>query len=191
MLLEKRKTIFQFRTRSALRGFSLLELMTVAGIIGIMTSIVLVSFSSGRTDEVLKTSAREVANALREVQNDALSGLRPSGVNSGSTVCWFSIERSGSSSVNLKVYHSNVSDCSSGMGQLSIRTFQLKGGATFSSSMAYGFRLPHGRVVDTAGADIPGGIKTIMISAAGKSIAVCLDPASGAIRETSVGGSCS
>lgn len=192
MRFKHKKNFFQFHARPVLRGFSLIELMTVTGIIGIMAAIVLVSFSSGRTDEVLKTSAREVANALREAQNDALSGLRPSDVPASRTVCWFSIENSNSTDALLNVYHSNASDCGSGRGSSIVRTLKLQNGATFGSAVSYGFRLPHGNPVSPSdGAALSSGVKTITITAAGKSIAVCLDPASGAIRETVVGAACS
>lgn len=189
MRLKKNKTLF--RSRAALHGFSLIELMTVAGIIGIMTSIVLVSFSSGRTDEALKTSAREVANALREAQNDALSGFRPSSVPSQRIVCWFSLEQINSTDAMLKVWHSHPNNnCTSGLSYEEVRTLKLQNGATFGSTVAYGFRLPHGQVVSPSDGSLVSGMKTITITAAGKNIGVCLDPASGAIRETAVGGSC-
>lgn len=192
MRLKKNKILFRSRACAVLHGFSLIELMTVAGIIGIMTSIVLVSFSSGRTDEALKTSAREVANALREAQNDALSGFRPSSVPSQRIVCWFSLEQAGSTDAVLRVWHSHPNNnCASGLSHEEVRTLKLQNGATFGSTVAYGFRLPHGQVVSSSdGLPVSGGMKTITITVAGKNIGVCLDPASGAIRETTVGGSC-
>lgn len=182
----------QSRIIRKLHGFSLLELMAVIGIIGIMASIVLVSLSRGKSDEMLKTLAREVANTIRETQNDSVSGLRPLDVSG--TVCWFSFEWETQTSANVKVYSSNNSDCSTPppMQSHPLSNLQLSGGASFTGgSWSYAFHLPHGEVVRSDGSGFGGAMQSIGIQLSGRNIFVCIDPISGSVYETAVGGSCS
>lgn len=58
-------------------AFSLMELMIVIAIIGIMTGIGLVSLNSSKTTRALENASREVAAAIREAQNNALTGRQP------------------------------------------------------------------------------------------------------------------
>jgi len=65
-------------------GFSLVELVIVMAIISIMTAVGLVSLQSSRTATQLEASGREVAAAIREAQNNALTGKN---ANSTGTIC--------------------------------------------------------------------------------------------------------
>jgi len=56
------------------KGFSLIELIIVMSIISIMTVVGVISIQSRRTTTQLETSAREVTAAIREAQNNALTG---------------------------------------------------------------------------------------------------------------------
>ncbi len=61
---------------SAQRGFTLIELLISVAIIGILTAIVVVKYKSFDSTVLLKSSAYEVALALRESQVKAMSATR-------------------------------------------------------------------------------------------------------------------
>ncbi len=56
------------------KGFTLIELLIVIAIIGIMTSALFLSMSKSGTTNALKVASRQLAGALRETQNYALTG---------------------------------------------------------------------------------------------------------------------
>lgn len=58
------------------KGVTLAELIVVVGIISIMTGVVFVSMQGSRTESEVRAAAREVAAAVRSVQNDAISGKK-------------------------------------------------------------------------------------------------------------------
>jgi prepilin-type N-terminal cleavage/methylation domain-containing protein len=60
------------------RGFTLIELLVSIGIIGIVTSIVLVRYGSFDSTTILKNAAYDVALALRESQVRSISVVRGS-----------------------------------------------------------------------------------------------------------------
>jgi len=69
-----------FKLQSRQAGFSLVELMTVVAIIGIMTSIGLVSLNASKTQKELQMEARKVAASIKLAQNNAIVGrMGPSG----------------------------------------------------------------------------------------------------------------
>ena len=51
-----------------------MEIMVVIAIIGIMSAVALVSLSKGKEQKAVEAAAREVASAIREAQNYALTG---------------------------------------------------------------------------------------------------------------------
>jgi len=65
------------------KGFSFVEIMIVIAIIGIMTSITLVSLMPSKNAESLNAAAREVASAIKLAQSYALQGkvVQISGIN--------------------------------------------------------------------------------------------------------------
>jgi type II secretory pathway pseudopilin PulG len=60
------------------RGFSFVEVISVLGIITIMTVVGLVSIQSRRVGTEVEASALEVTAAIREAQNNALTGKNAS-----------------------------------------------------------------------------------------------------------------
>lgn len=56
------------------KGFTLIELLIVIAIIGIMTAALFVTMSRSGTTNSLKVAGRQVAAAIRETQNYALTG---------------------------------------------------------------------------------------------------------------------
>ena len=56
------------------KGFTLIELLIVIAIIGIMTAALFVSMSRSGTTNALKVAGRQLAAAIRETQNYALTG---------------------------------------------------------------------------------------------------------------------
>lgn len=56
------------------KGFTLLEVMIIIGIIIIMTAVAIVSLGSARTETKLKAAQREVAAAVKLTQSYALQG---------------------------------------------------------------------------------------------------------------------
>ena len=58
------------------KGVTLTELMAVMAIVSIMAGVAFVSLQNSRTEGEVKAAAREVAAAVRSVQNDALSGKK-------------------------------------------------------------------------------------------------------------------
>ncbi len=61
-------------TRKTRRGFSFLEMIVVLSIITIMTVVMFVTMYRDRSTKEIETAAREVTAAIREAQNNALTG---------------------------------------------------------------------------------------------------------------------
>lgn len=69
------KNFFPLSHKSFAKGFTLLELIVVIAIITIMTILMLVMMFEDRENRELTAAARGVTAALRDAQNNALSGL--------------------------------------------------------------------------------------------------------------------
>ena len=65
------------------RGFTLLELLTVFGIIGIMTTLGIAAYNSYNSSQTTQSSANDVATMLNSAKSRSLSQVIPSscGVN--------------------------------------------------------------------------------------------------------------
>jgi prepilin-type N-terminal cleavage/methylation domain-containing protein len=70
------------------KGVTLLELMTVIGIISIMSVVLFVSMQNGRTEKELEIAARNIASSIRAVQSDAINGKKALGCSSGYLFYW-------------------------------------------------------------------------------------------------------
>lgn len=94
------------------KGNSFVELLTIIGIIGIMTAVTYASMSSLRTGKEVEVAARQIASLIREVQNNAVSGK----MMNGDTTCRFYIEISNSGNnlaYRVSYRHDGGSGCDS------------------------------------------------------------------------------
>lgn len=156
-------------------GFTLIEMVIVLAIVGILTSMLAVSFGNGRTQREVETNAREFASVLKEAQNYALTGKQ---VGSGVT-CQFSMTWSGST-YSLQAIARSGSSCAG--GATSIATYSLKQGVSFQGSGSVSFALPW--------ATIGGGTGQIAtFGKAGIYHSVCLNT-NGVIMDQAGSGAC-
>jgi len=109
------------------KGFSLMELLIVIAIIGIMTAVLLVNLSGSRSQKQVEAAAREVAAAIREAQNNALTGKN---VTTGCSYIF--TYNSGSSSYG-------ISSCSN-------INYTLSNGVIFNNGNNFTFSVPFGTV---------------------------------------------
>ncbi len=144
--------------KRSVQAFTLIEMVIVIAIVGIMTSIIVVSLGNGRTQREVETNAREFASVLKEAQNYALTGKQ---VGSG-VVCSFNVTWSGSA-YHLDAVAKNGSACT-GSSTL-VATYALKQGVVFQSSGSISFSLPW--AVTTA--------KTIQLTKSTSTHTVCLN----------------
>jgi prepilin-type N-terminal cleavage/methylation domain-containing protein len=142
------------------QGVTLIELLTVIAIIGIMTAVTIVYLGGAKNDKAVETAAREVASAVREAQNYALTGKNASNCIDGYT---FNYTES-SSNYSIR----GCSDIS----------YTLKNGVTFNGDGIINFSIPN--------AITDGGTIEVKKGTTSYSVCVCK---SGKITEK-VGNSC-
>lgn len=111
------------------KALTLVELLVVIAIMGILTAIVMVSLAKSRRNKDVELAAREVAAAIREAQNDSLTGKNAS---EGCLNVNYFITTSGSP------FYS-IAGCN---GQ----SYQLKSGVLFRNSRKIKFLVPHGDI---------------------------------------------
>lgn len=154
------------------KGFTLLELMVVISIIGIMTSVGLVSLSSSRKDMLLKTSQDEVISAIKLAQSYALQGkVVPSET---SKICGFGFKFTTDTEYEIFYYNTASSDCTGGKNENYLEGQELKSGVKLTDpspddSKIY-FSLPSARVTASGGVPKTFGLnseKTVTINSFG------------------------
>ena len=144
------------------KGFTLLELIMVVVVVGIMTTVMLVSLSGGRTEKEVEAEAEKVAVAVRETQNLSLTGKNAG--DSCDTVIkenFFHYGENSNGSDGDKRYA--ISGCNTA-------EYLLENGVKFSSSAgSFSFSIPNGKIslADTV---------TIVLEKAGMSYNVCVYP---------------
>lgn len=122
-------------------GFSLIELIIAVSIIAIMSVVGIISIQSRRTITQLEASAREVSAAVREAQNNALTGKNASS-ETGCVVYNFVY------SVNNPNYR--VGGPLNSESACPITNYKLKDGVVFASSGSVSFSIPFGYLSATS-----------------------------------------
>ncbi len=146
------------------RGITFAELIVVIAIIGIMTTVTLVSLSATRASNDLKAAARQVAASIREMQANALSGK----VGAGSSSCQISWSDTGTSYQAGCLYYTTTNPNPS---------FSLPNGVKFVGGGFFAFKVPFGnKSTDSS--------TSVQMTKSGTSIYVCVD-SSGAVTEKS------
>jgi len=158
-----------------LKGVTLLELVVVMAIVGIMVTVITVSFGSENTKKNLETNAREFSSILREAQNYSLTGRQN---DSSNTTCAYSITWTiATSTYRLNAISKNGTLCNG--TSASVATYALKQGVVFSNGGAATFSLPWGATASGSA----------VLGKAGLSHTICLN-GSGKIIDQTGSGSC-
>lgn len=131
---------FTLAKKTNYRAFSLIELLVVVAIIGIMTSIVLVSTNSSKNRKDVETAAFFVSSIVREAQTRALTGKQHT---ANTTPCSYRITWGGSQITSAYIYKVGGGSCGSSS---TINSVTLPSGVMFSGSGSVDFVLPHGSV---------------------------------------------
>ncbi|MDO9231357.1 MAG: prepilin-type N-terminal cleavage/methylation domain-containing protein [bacterium] len=126
------------------KGFTLLELMVIIGIIGIMTGVGLVSLSPAKKHYALKSAQDEVTAAIKLAQSYALQGKMPS---SGDIACAYGFYLVNDSTYQIFYYKKNTTDGSCGTTENKVEENTLKNAVTAHSpqSRVY-FMIPSGQM---------------------------------------------
>jgi prepilin-type N-terminal cleavage/methylation domain-containing protein len=120
------------------RGFTLIELLVTVAIIGVVTSIVLVSFAGNRVKKDTESAAVVIAGKVKEAQAAVLTGRQHI---PGTVPCAYRVTWSGSTLTSSYIYKSGNS-CTQ---VASISTYTITIGATFTTSGSLDFSIPHAR----------------------------------------------
>lgn len=135
------------RTRGQKKfGFTLVEVVITTSIIALVTSASLASMSSFKSRRDVEGNARTVAAAIRQAQNDAVTGKNID--TCGTVPC-------------VPFRPDQVS---------------LTGGVVLSPSSSVAFRVPQGEPVGSAGAELVSGAVDMSVSKAGVAAHVCVYP---------------
>jgi prepilin-type N-terminal cleavage/methylation domain-containing protein len=139
------------------KGFSLMELLIAMAIVSIIASATMVSMSSQKRNTEVETAAREVAAAIRQAQNNSLTGK---GASSSCSQYNFSYTKSTPNSPNYSI------DCSGS----DYTNYALKNGVTFANAGpgTFSFSIPFGNLN-------PASDATIQVVKGSSSYYVCLD----------------
>lgn len=158
-------------------GFTLIELIVVVAIIGIVSSIVIVSLSSNRANAAAEQAALTFTANVRQAQNSALTGR-----NSDSTEdnCYFAIRIESATRYSLVNYYRSGGNCDGGPNV--VFTTNLTGGVRFTGVASYptilAFSLPRAEVYKYSSGSFNalGASEEISFTRAGVSRSMCLYP---------------
>lgn len=179
------------------KAFTLVELMVVVAIIGITSTIVVVSLVNARLERQVLGASQKIASVIRAAQNDALTGR-----STGSTEknCWYGVKFTAPSTYQIVSYdRGSVANAPCGGASVNIKgTFSLESGVEFDDPArdVIAFYLPRGEVWYGNDASsmqaVPAGTTsayTLTLRKSDKSAYVCIYPG-GRIEESGVGQSC-
>ena len=148
------------------KAFSLVELMIVIGIIGIMSSVTIISMQGGKTEKELEVAAREVSATIREAQSNSLSG------KNASSDCQHYDFTYAASSANYSVGTVSGSGCP-------LSRYMLENGVVFANGGSFSFAIPFGRL-----GDVSGGY-SIRLNKRGSDYYVCLNDSGNVFEQKS------
>lgn len=160
-------------------------------VLSIMATVTIVSMGGSKTKQEVEGAARELAAAIRETQNYALTGKNIGAA--GDVPCQFRVNVDiGTSVSDFTVqqirFVSGTCDTNSGAPM----AYSLSNGVQFSANAHVRFDVPRGEPKNSAGTEIgTSGVTHVDFSFAknGSTAHVCVYPL-GRIEEKPIGGSC-
>jgi prepilin-type N-terminal cleavage/methylation domain-containing protein len=159
-----------------LQGFTLVELIVAMGVLSIMASVTIVSMGGAKTKQEVEGAARQVAAAIREAQNYALTGKNIGAA--GDVPCRFHVTVANTSPnvtiQQIKFDSSGV--CNTNSGSM---VYSLQHGVVFSANAEVRFDVPRGEPRNSAGTEIGiSGVTHVGFSFAksGSTAHVCVYP---------------
>jgi type II secretory pathway pseudopilin PulG len=166
--------------------------MISMAVLSIMAAVTIVSMGGSKTRQEVEGAARQLAAAIRETQNYALTGKNITSTNTN-RACRFSVA-STVNTASFSIKQANVSGAS--CGALAVATtYSLQNGVQFSvASREVSFDVPRGEPSDAngeIGGPQVGASPYVDFSFAknGSTAHVCVYPL-GRIEEKPIGGSC-
>lgn len=142
------KKYFQKEKLLSYQGFSLIEVLVVAAIIGIVTAIVIVGLTNHKDQKDAENAALVAAAKVREAQSAALTGRQ---YLSNTIPCSYRVAWGSSNITNSYIYKDGSDNCTQ---STVMTTSVLPGGASFSDSGTIDFVLPHGAIASAYILDI-------------------------------------
>lgn len=129
------------------KGFTLIEVLAVIGIIGIASAITLASLGTGRVGKQVEGDARRLVGTLREAQNNALTGERME-VNRVSCAFLFPPSAAAATTIAPTYRYRNGATCSAILSA-ALPVFRLTPGVSISvANTGVSFVVPWGQVWD-------------------------------------------
>ncbi|MDH4330596.1 MAG: prepilin-type N-terminal cleavage/methylation domain-containing protein [Candidatus Moranbacteria bacterium] len=145
------------------KGFTLIEVVAVMGIITVMMMATLVFMGQSRTDKELDAAANNVYASIREAQNYSLTGESVYSINSECNRIKFSYQNSDNSTMIQNTKESGEA-CTDALSE-----YTLENLVVFSNSGSISFVIPSGK------SDV-SGIYSITLSKKNRFYNVCVYP---------------
>jgi prepilin-type N-terminal cleavage/methylation domain-containing protein len=174
--MEKRKIkinrwasgVSRFAFRASRRGFTLLELSVVIGVICILSAVSIVSLTSSRNIVKLQAAQSELASTIKLAQSYALQGK----TQGSSTPAFYGVKFFVNSYAVCTCTTSGCANCSSIGDSDSVEKYSLQNGVTRSSGNYVSFGVPHGEKYPAGGntvftVQVGGKTKTVTVNSSG------------------------